>query len=543
MCLLVGLRQKYYSRTSHNLAPWVGHQGTILRRRLTAITISIAVPEEPCLDPRELPIQQQLPLLIDGQNPCVLSNQQPKCSGGNDDYLNMFRELITDELQDTSGAGDIAQPHSAKGLDPIEVMSEELLETAVDWETPGQDVSSGIQFDSMFQPNSPSLAQQKMEFSYSDDQHLPFDNLTQVDDGQQSHGSQDIRMDEDRNTDIVESEDVRMHNCSDRRQNEHSRCDSGHHQAMTRKSSPETSCRPKSTRAANSSRKRESVTSQRSGLNPMRAAQKRTGTIETKQPKITKAGSKSRTSGSRPFLEKETACLEACMSQHRTRYEGLGLPCPGDFVDSEETKIRLASLRLDDHANVLKVFSFTIGGCESLVGLKEVLRAYREPDIGPLKIAREVSNAKRLETIQSLGGKEAYLNLLKKCHIHRLFTDNIDPLCNSNDSFIVSTAKSVATRARGELGNPRNSAESRITKSMMKEVYPEVDSDSADYSKKYCEITRLRRSGRRLELLVSRFGRGILGLLPLAQDDSSPGLACKIRDTMQVLSSPIFRLD
>ena len=91
------------------------------------------------------------------------------------------------------------------------------------------------------------------------------------------------------------------------------------------------------------------------------------------------------------------------------------------------------------------------------------------------------------------------------------------------------------------MGNPRNSAESRITKSMMKEVYPEIDSDSNDYSKKYREITGLRRSGRRLNLLVSQFGKGILGLLPLAQDDSSPGLACKITDTMQVLSSPIFR--
>ena len=231
------------------------------------------------------------------------------------------------------------------------------------------------------------------------------------------------------------------------------------------------------------------------------------------------------------------------MSQYRTRYEGLGLPCPGDFVDSEETKNRLASLRLDNHANVLRVFSFTIGSCESLVGLKEVLRAYRDPDIGRLQIAREVSNTKRLEIIQNLGGKEAYLNFLKKCHIYRLFTDNIDPLYDSNDKFIVSTAKTVATRARGELGNPRNSTESRITKSMMKEVYPEVHSDSADYTKKYREITGLRRSGRRLDLLVSQFGRGILGLLPLAQDDSSPGLACKITDTMQVLSSPLFRLD
>ena len=509
--------------------------------------LSIAVPEEPCLDPRELPIQQQPPLLIDGQNPCVLLNQQPNCSGGNDDYLTMFRELIADELQDASGAGETAQPHGAEGLDPTEVMSEELLETAVGWETPGQDVSSGIQFDSMFQPTSPSLAQRKMEFSYSDDQDLPFDNLTQVDDGQRSHGSQDIRMDEDGNTDIAEPEDMGMHNCSDR-QNENSRCDAAQHQAVTRKSSLEASGRPKGTHAAQTtrlsrSRKRESVTLQRSGFNPMRAAQKRTGAIETKKQNITKAGSKSKISGNGPLLEKATACLEEYMSQHRTRYEGLGLPCPGDFVDSEKTKNRLASLRLDNHANVLRVFSFTIGSCKSLVGLKEVLRAYRDPNIGPLQIARDVSNAKRLETIQNLGGKEAYLNFLKKCHIYRLFTDNIDPLCNSNDNFRVSTAKSVATRARGELGNPRNSAESRITKSMMKEVYPEVNSKSTDYLKKYREITGLRRSGRRLDLLVSQFGRGILGLLPLAQDDSSPGLACKITDIMRVPSSPISRLD
>ena len=492
------------------------------------------------MDPRELPIQQQPPLLIDG-------HQQPNCSGGNDGYLTMFRELTADELQDASGAGEIAQPHGAEGLDPIEVISEELLETAVGWETLGQDVSSGIQFDSMFQPTSPSLAQRKMEFSYSDDQDLPFDNLTQIDDGQRSHESQDIRMDEDGNTDIAEPEDIGMHNYSDRRQNENSRCDASHHRAMTKKSSLEASGRPKATHAAkptrlSRSRKRESVTLQRSGLDPMRAVQKRTGANETKKQNITKAGSKSKISGNGPLLEKETACLEAYMSQHRTRYEGLGLPCPGDFVDSEETKNRLASLRLDNYANVLRVFSFTIGSCKSLVGLKEVLRAYRDPDIGPLQIAQEVSNAKRLETIQNLGGKEAYLNFLKKCHIYRLFTDNIDPLCNSNDNFRVSTAKSVATRARGELGNPRNSAESRITKSMMKEVYPEVHSDSTDYPKKYREIKGLRRSGRRLDLLVSQFGRGILGLLPLTQDDSSPGLACKITDTMQVLSSPIFRL-
>lgn len=524
------------------MAARVGQQSTILRRRLTAIIISIAVPEqEPCLDPRELPIQQQPPLLIDDQTPYILSNQQPNCSGGNDGYLTIFRELIADELQDSSGAGEIAEPHGAEDLDPTEVMSQELLETAVGWEMPAQDVSSEMHLDSTFQSACPSLAQRKMGFSNSDDQDLPFENITQVDDGHRSDEIQDIRMDEDGNTDIAEPEDMGMQTCSDRRQNEHFRCDAGHHQAVIRKPSVEASGRTEGTHAANPARlslsqKGESVTCWRSGFDPMRAAQK------TRWQNITKAGSKSKTSGDGPLLEKETAWLQAYISQHKARYERLGLPCPGDFVDSKETKNRLASLQLDNHSNILRFFSFTIAGCESLLGFKEILRAYRDPDVGPPRIAREVSNAKRLETIHSLGGKEAYLNLLKKCHIHRLFADNIDPLCNSNDNFIVSTAKSVAGRARGELGNPRNSAESRITKAMMKEVYPEVYPDSADYSKKYREVKGLRRSGRRLDLLVSQFGKGILGLLPLAQDDSSPGLACKITDTMQVLFPSISRL-
>lgn len=487
-------------------------------------------------------------MLIEGQTPSVLSNQQPKRSGGNDGYLTIFRELITDELQDSSGAVGITQPHGAEGLDPTTVMSEGLSETAIGWETLGQDVSSETQFDSMFQPTCPSVAQRKMAFSHGDSQDLSFENLTQNDDGHQSHGSQDIRMDEDGNTHNAGPEDIGMHTCSDRRPNEHSECDAGHHQTTMREPSLEASGRPKGVYAATStrlsrSRKGKSITRQKSGFDPIRAAPKRTGAIKTKRQKITKAGFKNKSSSDGPLLEKETACLETYMSQHRTRYERLGLPCPGDFVDSEETKTRLASLRLDSRANVLRVFSFAIAGCESLVGLKEILRAYRDPDVGPPQIAREVSNAKRLETIQGLGGKEAYLNLLKKCHIHRLFTDNVDPLCNSIDNFIVSTAKSVETQARGELGNPRHSAESRITKSIMKDVYPEVHADSADYSKKYREITGLRRSGRRLDILVSQFGKGILGLLPLAQDDSSPGLAGKVTDTMQVLSLPIFRLD
>lgn len=94
-------------------------------------------------------------------------------------------------------------------------------------------------------------------------------------------------MDEDGNTDIVESKDIEMQTCSDRRQNEHSRYNAGYHKAVIRKPFVEASGRLKGTHATKStrlslSRKAESVTYQRSGFDPIRAAQKRTSPIETK---------------------------------------------------------------------------------------------------------------------------------------------------------------------------------------------------------------------------------------------------------------------
>ena len=107
-----------------------------------------------------------------------MSNQQAKYSGGNDDYLTVFREMIADELQGYSGTSEITGSQDTEGLDSTEVISQDLLETAVGWDTPVEDTSC----DSIFQPTCPSLAQRNMEISNSDDQDLPFENITQLDD-------------------------------------------------------------------------------------------------------------------------------------------------------------------------------------------------------------------------------------------------------------------------------------------------------------------------------------------------------------------------
>lgn len=152
----------------------------------------------------------------------------------------------------------------------------------------------------------------------------------------------------------------------------------------------------------------------------------------------------------------------------------------------------------------------TVAGCESLLGLKGILRAYRDPHVGLPQITPEVSNAKRLQTIHCLDGEKAYIDHLKKCHLHRLFIDNTDPLCTSNDSFIISTTKSFVIRARGESGNPRNSAESRTTKSMMKEVYPEVNLDSTAYKKKVSRDYRVTEKRPTIECISVSIRQGYI---------------------------------
>ena len=230
----------------------------------------------------------------------------------------------------------------------------------------------------------------------------------------------------------------------------------------------------------------------------------------------------------------EIAQLEACFSERRRTYETLGLPDPENFLDSVATKQRLRDLGISQYDGVLKIFTFFLGNYETLVGIQDVLQAYRSNDRVPFQNACYMSNQQRLDMIQALGAKAAYHDLLKKYHIHKLYTDNADPLRNPSDNFVITYSNNVIHGAKAQMGNPRHTAEAEITKSILQEVCPNLSVESENYSAKYREITALRRSGRRLDALVSKFGIGILGMIPLAQDNTSTGLVFRVTDSMYV---------
>lgn len=227
--------------------------------------------------------------------------------------------------------------------------------------------------------------------------------------------------------------------------------------------------------------------------------------------------------------------LDQYILHERRKYKNLGMTCPEQSFDSSVVQERISTLGTDRHTTVLKTFFFAVASCESVAVLQDILRACRNTVADELpEPSKNLSNAKRLEVIELLGGRVACFSLLQKCHILRLFADNCDFFGQMDDGFRIDTQKSISTRTGRKSGNPSHLVEAEITKSMIREIYPGLQSNSAGYTKKYRSVSDLRKLGRRLHLLTTTFGYGILGLLPSATHCSIEGRALCITDSMCV---------
>jgi hypothetical protein len=66
----------------------------------------------------------------------------------------------------------------------------------------------------------------------------------------------------------------------------------------------------------------------------------------------------------------------------------------------------------------------------------------------------------------------------------------------------------------------------------MNELYPGLDPSSVGYQKKQRFVGNLRNLGQRLDLLVEKFGDGIIGLLPLPVDEPAGEPVLNITDSL-----------
>ena len=220
--------------------------------------------------------------------------------------------------------------------------------------------------------------------------------------------------------------------------------------------------------------------------------------------------------------------LEQLIAHERRKFENQGRQDSFIFSLTQES---ISGLGAERHSWTLRVFFFAVASSHSMLTLRDILRACRDRTTGDLSEPMQgLSTAKRLEFIEHLEGNLAYFSLLRRCHILKLFMDNFDPSRQAEGGFIVQTQESISNTGRKKSGNPSHVAHSEMTKSMIQEIYPELQPNTPGYQTKYRSVSELRKLGKRLHFLTTMFGYGILGLLP-----STTGSDLCISDSMYVL--------
>ena len=168
---------------------------------------------------------------------------------------------------------------------------------------------------------------------------------------------------------------------------------------------------------------------------------------------------------------------------------------------------------------ILEAFAVTVGRSSSIIFLKKLINSYRKSEIS-LRDTLDSdflykSPASRMSMIEALDCQITFQGFLRTCHLYKLTSENKYGLQEIESPFLVNNSLGRPASSAKSRGNPRQQQRAQIYRLMMKDFYPNLAKDHAEYEKKYRKILRLCRTSLRLNQLVSRFGIGLFGLVPL----------------------------
>jgi len=165
---------------------------------------------------------------------------------------------------------------------------------------------------------------------------------------------------------------------------------------------------------------------------------------------------------------------------------------------------------------VLRLLYLLTGSAHSLIAVQQTLQAAcRSIDPKPRQPRAGSSSADYFQIIEALTMTEAYCAMLKRCYTVKMFAKWLETLYPTDSTFEIETPQSLGKRAERSAGNPKNKSRSAATDAVMKELYPGLAVTKPQYEKKRRLIGELRRLATRLHMFTTKFGFGILALLPL----------------------------
>jgi hypothetical protein len=198
------------------------------------------------------------------------------------------------------------------------------------------------------------------------------------------------------------------------------------------------------------------------------------------------------------------------LTEEERKCQDFGHQIPRDTLLTPPIQQAIQDLS-EGKTEVLAKILVHIGSPCLIGGLQDILRSCKvKESCMTLEATGSLSRAKRIHLIASLGHNMSRFQLLRRHHILQLFKDCGGP--GALTCVRVMTPFDL-TRPPNKRGNPAYRSVADVTTKMMQETFPNIDISTSEYRTKYRWISDIRRLGRRLHMLETRFGEGVLGLM------------------------------
>ncbi|KAB8067190.1 hypothetical protein BDV29DRAFT_196630 [Aspergillus leporis] len=173
--------------------------------------------------------------------------------------------------------------------------------------------------------------------------------------------------------------------------------------------------------------------------------------------------------------------------------------------------------------DILLKFQVMTANSNAIATLCEFVWSYQtECDFRHWQITPAISPQTRFNVIKELDKKVALYGLLRRYHALHLYLDCVPANGRATADFINTNPSNF--QHKNKAGNSGYNAKSEVTLVMMRQIYPDIDSSSVEYKSRYRAVSKLQTLGRRYLSFADRFGKGVLGLLPLSNLTNSDNM-------------------
>ncbi|OQD98353.1 hypothetical protein PENSOL_c009G06239 [Penicillium solitum] len=209
---------------------------------------------------------------------------------------------------------------------------------------------------------------------------------------------------------------------------------------------------------------------------------------------------------------RSSLCREAEMTR------ALGLPLPGDTYFRPSIEDKLLNLGSETFSS-LSTFLALVGGSQSLVALRAALKYTRElVDQGPSVqrrrwVSRELTIYERFEIIGEIQDNAAFLQILRCNHILHFYRCTCSPVGGTSKFAIELASNDELIGQPRARGNPRKIEAATAVNKMMRDIFPDLEHNSAIYKSRRRKMLGFRKFGQRLHILADCFGDAVLSLL------------------------------